>query len=99
LFGASNDDALPLKAGYALQWSIILGLRGTSARWYDLGGEAGEPGLSQFKRGLVGRHGVVISAAGEYEYLPTWRAQLASGIVMGLREVRRRISTIRSGLQ
>src|SRR5207249_1458977 len=57
VFGASDEAALPLNAGYALQWWIVGWVATLGARWYDLGGEAGTPGLRQFKKGLVGNRG------------------------------------------
>ncbi|MDR3471912.1 MAG: GNAT family N-acetyltransferase [Devosia sp.] len=60
LFGATNDKALPLRAGYFLHWNIIRWLRdNTSAKWYDLGGTDGFQGLHQFKKGMVGEAGVI----------------------------------------
>jgi hypothetical protein len=60
LFGATNDRALPLRAGYFLHWNIIRWLRAnTGAKWYDLGGTDGFQGLHQFKKGMVGDAGVI----------------------------------------
>jgi lipid II:glycine glycyltransferase (peptidoglycan interpeptide bridge formation enzyme) len=60
LFGATNDRALPLRAGYFLHWNIIRWLRdNTHAKWYDLGGTDGFHGLHQFKKGMVGDAGVI----------------------------------------
>lgn len=60
LFGATNERALPLRAGYFLHWHIIRWLRDhTTARWYDLGGTDGFQGLHQFKKGMVGDGGVI----------------------------------------
>ena len=60
LYGATNDQALPLRAGYFLHWHIIRWLRdNTRAHWYDLGGTDGFQGLHQFKKGMVGDAGVV----------------------------------------
>lgn len=60
LYGATNDKALPLRAGYFLHWHIIRWLRdNTRARWYDLGGTDGFQGLHQFKKGMVGAAGVI----------------------------------------
>jgi CelD/BcsL family acetyltransferase involved in cellulose biosynthesis len=60
LYGATDDDALPLRAGYFLHWNIIAWLKSnTRARWYDLGGTDGFVGLHQFKKGLVGGAGVI----------------------------------------
>lgn len=60
LYGATTDDALPLRAGYFLHWHIIRWLRdNTRADWYDLGGTDGFQGLHQFKKGMVGTAGVI----------------------------------------
>lgn len=60
LYGATNDQALPLRAGYFMHWHIIGWLRdNTSATWYDLGGTDGFQGLHQFKKGMVGDAGVI----------------------------------------
>jgi hypothetical protein len=60
LYGASNDSALPLRAGYFMHWHIIRWLRDhTRANWYDLGGTDGFQGLHQFKKGMVGDAGLI----------------------------------------
>lgn len=60
LYGATNDKALPLRAGYFMHWHIIRWLRdNTQATWYDLGGTDGFQGLHQFKKGMVGEAGVI----------------------------------------
>uniref|UniRef100_UPI002FCC0A59 lipid II:glycine glycyltransferase FemX n=1 Tax=Devosia sp. TaxID=1871048 RepID=UPI002FCC0A59 len=60
LYGATNDKALPLRAGYFMHWHIIRWLRdNTTATWYDLGGTDGFQGLHQFKKGMVGEAGVI----------------------------------------
>jgi hypothetical protein len=60
LYGATNDRALPLRAGYYMHWHIIRWLRdNTRASWYDLGGTDGFQGLHQFKKGMVGDAGVI----------------------------------------
>ncbi|UYQ73704.1 GNAT family N-acetyltransferase [Pelagibacterium flavum] len=58
LYGATDDAALDLRAGYLLHWHIIRWLRdNTRARLYDLGGTDGFAGLHQFKSGMVGDAG------------------------------------------
>lgn len=60
LYGATNDQALPLRAGYFMHWHIIRWLRdNTRASWYDLGGTDGFQGLHQFKKGMAGDAGLV----------------------------------------
>jgi lipid II:glycine glycyltransferase (peptidoglycan interpeptide bridge formation enzyme) len=61
LYGATNDTALSLRAGYFMHWHIIRWLRDhTEAAWYDLGGTDGFKGLHQFKKGMVGSAGLVV---------------------------------------
>lgn len=86
LFGASSDAALPLKAGYAVQWAILRLLRDTAARWYDLGGEAGEEGLRQFKKGFVGKRGAIVALPSEFQWAATLRARLSLAGLSGARE-------------
>ena len=92
LFGASNENALALNAGYALHWAIVSGLRTESAQWYDLGGEAGEHGLRQFKKGLVGKRGAVVAVKGEYEYAHGFGAKFSVNAIMTVRRLRRALA-------
>jgi len=60
LYGATDDDALALRAGYFLHWHVLRWLaENTRAAEYDLGGSDGFDGLHQFKRGMVGTLGHV----------------------------------------
>ena len=68
LASASNDRGLALRAGYALRWAIIGHLRGTQARWLDLGGDEADAGLRSFKRGNVGKRGRVVPLIGEFDH-------------------------------
>ncbi len=95
VFGGSDRASLSLKGGYALQWWIIRWLSSQNVRWYDLGGEAGEPGLGQFKKGLAGKRGVVVRTNGEYDYWTRPSARLAADVIYGLRSVRRIIRSWR----
>ena len=95
VFGASDDTALPLKAGYALQWWIVRWLSGSGVRWYDLGSEAQEPGLRQFKKGFVGRRGAVVAMHGEYDRWTSLGGRLIADAIYGVRHVQRAIRTYR----
>ena len=88
LFGATSSAGRETKAGYALHWWIARWLRGRGIRWYDLGGEAGEPGLRQFKKGLVGRTGRVHNLLGHYERGSRPVSALAATLLLGARESR-----------
>ncbi len=60
LYGATDDAALGLRAGYFLHWHVIRWLRDhTRATYYDLGGTDGFAGLHQFKNGMVGEAGYI----------------------------------------
>jgi hypothetical protein len=89
LFGASTDVALPMNAGYALQWWIVRNLSQEGFRWYDLGGEAMSIGLRQFKRGLVGKKGRIVPLGNDFEFATTWCGSAAAEIIFAARWGRR----------
>lgn len=68
IFGASTDQALSTKAGYFLQWHIIKDLSGGNTSFYELGGDLNAAGLRQFKKGLVGRSGVIVPMQSSHTY-------------------------------
>lgn len=99
LYGATNDKALPLRAGYFMHWHIIRWLRdNTTASWYDLGGTDGFQGLHQFKKGMVGDLGVIRPVPPVGNYAKSWRAKLAGEGAYMAREFigrfRRKIETM-----
>lgn len=87
VYGASSRDGLPLKAGYALQWWIVRALAEENVRWYDLGGEVEEQGLRQFKKGLVGKRGAVVTMQA-HECWTHPAGRIAADLVYGLRAAR-----------
>ena len=95
MYGATEDAALPLKAGYALHWWIVNWLPELGVRWYDLGGEAGEPGLRQFKKGLVGKQGAVVATPGEFDRWAGLRARLAGDGIYAVRALQRQLRRVR----
>jgi hypothetical protein len=80
-FSAADEAARALRASYALRWHVIRCLRGSHARWLDLGGAESDPGLRSFKRGNVGRRGQVVTLAGEFDYAATPFGSTVSAIV------------------
>jgi hypothetical protein len=48
--------------------SVINRLRGSNARWLDLGGTEGDAGLRSFKLGNVGKRGRVLQIPGDYDF-------------------------------
>jgi len=89
MFGATSSAALPLNAGYALQWWIIRWLRAQGVRWYDLGGAAHERGLRHFKKGMTGKSGRIVVMEGEYDRWTSSLGRLAADAVFGARHLRR----------
>jgi len=78
LYGATNDQALPLRAGYLMHARIISWLRDNSRTdWYDLGGTDGFQGLHQFKKGMVGTAGRIINVPAHLNYAATTKASFA----------------------
>jgi len=103
LYGATNDVALPLRAGYYLHWEIIRWLRdNTSAQWYDLGGTDGFQGLHQFKKGMVGTQGHIEPVPPVMNYASHFGAKLTGNLAFFARDrlqlVRAYIEKIRTDL-
>jgi hypothetical protein len=87
LYGATNDRALPLRAGYFLHWHIIRWLRDhTRAHWYDLGGTDGFQGLHQFKKGMVGDAGLIRSVPPVVNFASNSRARFIGNAALSARE-------------
>lgn len=87
LYGATNDKALQLRAGYFMHWEVIRWLRdNTKARWYDLGGTDGFQGLHQFKKGMVGSQGHIEPVAPVMNYATKLRARLAGNFAFFARD-------------
>lgn len=100
LYGASNDQALPLRAGYFMHWHIIRWLRDHArASWYDLGGTDGFAGLHQFKKGMVGDAGLIRPVPPVANYAASPSAYLlgagAFAAREGYNELRRRLEMLR----
>lgn len=94
VFGASDDSALPLKAGYALHWWIAGWLRDEGVHWYDLGGEVSDPGLRQFKKGFVGKSGRVVPINGEFDFWTNAWGRIAADAVYRLRGMNRAMRSL-----
>lgn len=91
MFGATAAEALPLNAGYALQWWVVRWLHEHGFQWYDLGGAAHEPGLQHFKKGFIGKAGQTVAMEGEYDRWTTSLGRLSADAVFGARHLKRRI--------
>ncbi len=67
LYGATDDRALRLNAGYAMHhWIAGWLCDQPGVRWYDLGGTDGDRGLHQFKKGFCGKLGHIVSTPPSY---------------------------------
>lgn len=93
LYGATNEAALPLRAGYFLHWHIIRWLRdNTRARWYDLGGTDGFQGLHQFKKGMVGDKGHITPVPPVANYASRWRAFVFGHAAFAARDAQQQLA-------
>lgn len=98
LYGATNERALPLRAGYFLHWHVIRWLRDNSrARWYDLGGTDGFQGLHQFKKGMVGEAGVIQPVPPVANYASRPLAYLAGNAAFAARDAAQHAKRIIGG--
>jgi len=88
LYGATDDAALDLRAGYFMHWHIIKWLReNTRATLYDLGGTDGFAGLHQFKSGMVGDAGHISPLPPVMNHATHWRAYAAGTAAYKGREI------------
>lgn len=88
LYGATDDAALGLRAGYFLHWQVIGWLRDhTRATYYDLGGTDGFAGLHQFKNGMVGEAGYINPLPPVMNHATHWRAYAIGTAAYKAREV------------
>ncbi|HUV32515.1 MAG TPA: GNAT family N-acetyltransferase [Devosiaceae bacterium] len=92
LYGATNDRALPLNAGFFMHHRIIGWLRENSrASWYDLGGTDGFEGLHRFKSGMVGKTGVVSQVPAPMYYANRAWPRMLGTAVYRARDLRTRV--------
>ena len=95
LYGATDDRALPLKAGYVLHWWIAEHLCAMpGVRWYDLGGDDGDKGLLQFKKGFVGKDGVIETTPPIYHCCGSAVSCWAGQAVYALRALKAKLSDL-----
>ncbi|MFN0195064.1 MAG: lipid II:glycine glycyltransferase FemX [Aestuariivirga sp.] len=99
LFGATSDRGAQLNAGYAMQWWIVGWLRQRGLRWYELGGEAGGPGMRRYKKGLVGKEGGVVALAGEFSLCRDPMSHAFAVAINGLRTAKSGMKALRAKLR
>jgi len=89
LYGASDNQAVSLKAGYAMHWWIASHLCALPHnRVYDLGGNDRDRGLHQFKKGFVGKTGSICLTPPAYHYAGNLRARLLGQAIFQLKEIK-----------
>ncbi|MCP4072816.1 MAG: aminoacyltransferase [Hyphomicrobiales bacterium] len=89
MFGATDDRALALKAGYAMHWWVAEHLcNQENINWYDLGGNDLDAGLHQFKKGFVGKTGDILQAPARYHFTSSMAANLVGSTIFKLRTYR-----------
>lgn len=103
LYGATSEEALPLRAGYFMHWKIIGWLgENTEAEWYDLGGTDGFQGLHQFKKGMVGAEGLISEMPPVQNYASHFSAMALGTSAFWARDtiqkVKRRLNQLRADM-
>ncbi|MFK5978224.1 MAG: peptidoglycan bridge formation glycyltransferase FemA/FemB family protein [Rhizobiaceae bacterium] len=89
MFGATDERALALKAGYAMHWWVAEYLcNSKSTIWYDLGGNDLDAGLHQFKKGFVGKTGHILQTPPRYHYAASVTAKFTGNAIFYLRDVK-----------
>ena len=94
LYGATDDRAVALKAGFVMQWWIIDWLSRQNLKWYDLGGASGEDGLRQFKKGLTGKSGATAALPGEFTLCRDPLSRLLAAAILTVRVLKKRFGSI-----
>jgi len=93
MFGATDNRALGLKAGYALHWWVAEHLcNQQSVKWYDLGGNDLDAGLHQFKKGFVGKSGHLLQAPPRYHFAASSFAAITGDTIFKLRDAKAVVS-------
>ena len=100
MFGATSDRALSLNAGYAMHWWIAEDLcRDPRVKWLDLGGNDLDEGLHRYKKGMVGKAGLIIENPPRFHFASSLRGRLFGAAVFRLRDlhaaVKRRIHSMK----
>ncbi len=89
MFGATDERALTLKAGYAMHWWLAEHLcNQPQIKWYDLGGNDLDAGLHQFKKGFVGKTGHILQTPPRYHYANSPIVNLVGNTIFHLRDYR-----------
>ncbi|MDX5593300.1 lipid II:glycine glycyltransferase FemX [Pseudovibrio sp. SPO723] len=100
LYGATSDDALTLRAGYALHWAVAERLCADPAiKWYDLGGNDLDAGLHQFKSGFLGKTGVQMECPEDYHVSASLKAALVARAAFFLRRAKQQTDRLLSALK
>ncbi len=98
LNGASAQAAIEVRAGYLLQWAVVRRLKEQGrCRWYDLYGVLVNPGVRQFKKGLVGAGAPEIMMS-EFQVCESWLLASAMDAALWARKARRGIGRRRVSL-
>jgi Acetyltransferase (GNAT) domain len=99
LYGATNDKALPLRAGYFMHARIIAWLRDNSrAEWYDLGGTDGFQGLHQFKKGMAGTAGRIVNVPPICNYAGSLRGRIVGNAAYAARDAFQKLRKFKNNL-
>ena len=87
LYGATCEEALPLRAGYFMHDRVIDWLRANSrAEWYDLGGSDGFQGLHQFKKGMIGNAGLMAQVPAVASFAAHLRPRVVGKTLYAMRD-------------
>lgn len=93
LYGATRDQALPLNAGYLMHWELVKRLKAEpDNKWYDLGGADAESRLHQFKRGFVGKSGVIATTPNYYHFAAKWHVRALGQLLYFVRRTKGRFA-------
>ncbi|MCJ8323025.1 MAG: GNAT family N-acetyltransferase [Rhizobiales bacterium] len=100
LYGATDNRALALKAGYAMHWHIVEYMCEIARiKHYDLGGSDNDQGLHQFKKTFVGKEGYILTTPPIYHYSTNVRAKIAGFVVFKGKDLKTKFDKWRRGFK
>lgn len=100
LYGATSDAALPLRAGYFLQWEIAEYLcNQPETRWYELGGgNSPTCSLHQFKRGFAGSEGTTTNEPAIHWVAGNSLTRQLFPLALAARNLKQRVQVVKNWL-
>ena len=92
LYSATDDESIRLSAGYALMWRIMNWLgEMEDVHWLDMGGDGDDEGMRHFKKGMIGKAGLIVDTPREFHIWHNHVSWMITESILSGRAVNRNI--------